>query len=183
MYTLVMVVQVHTNRRRPGDRMAMSRKVVRGLAELYVLQTPAAGTLRLVREGSPATTERQSVRGPRDAAAIMAGIFMSETAEAFYVIMLDVQHRVIGDPVLITRGILDSSLVHPREVFRPAILVGSAAIVVAHNHPSGDPDPSRQDRAVTTQLVAAGLLLGIPVNDHVVVGGGNYRSFAEMGIL
>jgi DNA repair protein RadC len=74
-------------------------------------------------------------------------------------------------------------LVHPREVFRIAIALGAAAIVVAHNHPSGDASPSAEDHAVTRQLVAAGRILDLPVHDHIIVGAGCYTSFAEAGLL
>jgi DNA repair protein RadC len=92
------------------------------------------------------------------------------------------QHRLERD-VTVTRGILNSSLVHPREVFREAIAERAAAIVLVHNHPSGDPAPSLDDRVVTEQLVAAGRLLDIPVHDHVIIGRGRYTSFAEAGLL
>ena len=82
-----------------------------------------------------------------------------------------------------TRGILNSSLVHPREVFIYAIVARAAAIILCHNHPSGDPTPSADDRIVTEQLVAAGKLLDIPVLDHVIIGRGRYTSFAEAGLL
>ena len=92
------------------------------------------------------------------------------------------QSQVLAD-LLITRGILNSSLVHPREVFRAAIAEAAAGIIVVHNHPSGDPTPSADDRAVTRQLVDAGRLLTCPVYDHVIVGGERYVSFAEAGLL
>jgi hypothetical protein len=84
-------------------------------------------------------------------------------------------------PTVVTRGILNASLVHPREVFVAAILAQAAAVILVHNHPSGDPTPSADDRLVTEQLVAAGRLLDIPVHDHVIVGRGRYESFAELG--
>src|SRR5207249_2057129 len=92
------------------------------------------------------------------------------------------QSQVLGD-LLITRGILNSSLVHPREVFRAAIAEAAAGIIVVHNHPSGDPTPSADDRSVTRQLVDAGRLLDVPVYDHVIVAGDRYVSFAEAGLL
>ena len=95
---------------------------------------------------------------------------------------MDAQHRLERD-ITITRGILNSSLVHPREVFREAIAERAAAIVLVHNHPSGDPSPSPDDRLITTQLVQAGRVLDIPVADHVVIGRGRYLSFAESGLL
>lgn len=94
------------------------------------------------------------------------------------------QHRLAGGaPLVITRGILNSSLVHPREVFLAAILARAAAVILCHNHPSGDPTPSADDRRVTEQLAAAGRLLDIPVHDHVIVGADSYVSFAEAGLL
>src|SRR3982750_583263 len=102
--------------------------------------------------------------------------------EEFHVAVLDAQHRLERD-VTVTRGILTSSLVHPREVFREAIAERAAAVILVHNHPSGDPTPSADDRIVTEQLVAAGKLLDIPVHDHIIIGRGRYTSFAEAGLL
>src|SRR3989449_10547191 len=99
-----------------------------------------------------------------------------------YTTLFRSQSQVLAD-LLITRGILNSSLVHPREVFRGAIAEAAAGIIVVHNHPSGDPTPSADDRAVTRQLVDAGRLLDVPVYDHVIVGGAHYVSFAEAGLL
>ena len=122
------------------------------------------------------------VRSPRDVWQHYAPRLQDLPVEEFHVAVLDAQHRLERD-VLVTRGLLNSSLVHPREVFREAIAERAAAIILVHNHPSGDPTPSADDRAVTEQLVAAGRLLDIPVHDHVVVGRGRYVSFAEAGML
>ncbi len=102
--------------------------------------------------------------------------------EEFHLLTLDAQNRVTRQ-ALITRGILNSSLVHPREVFRAAIAEAAAGIIVVHNHPSGNPAPSADDKAVTIQLVEAGKLLDMPMYDHVIVGGDRYFSFAEAGLL
>ncbi len=102
--------------------------------------------------------------------------------EVFYVLLLDSRHRVLRS-VEVSRGSLNQSLVHPREVFAPAIRESAAAILVVHNHPSGDPTPSREDREVTTRLVEAGDLLGVPLLDHVVVAGKDFQSFADRGWL
>jgi DNA repair protein RadC len=102
--------------------------------------------------------------------------------EEFHVLLLSTQNEVIRDH-LVTRGTLDASLVHPREVFRPAIAHAAASVILIHNHPSGDPTPSAEDRSVTRQLVSAGEMVGIEVLDHVVVGEGRYVSFAEAGML
>lgn len=122
------------------------------------------------------------VRSPSDVVAIYAPQLQDLPVEEFHVAVLDAQHRLERD-ILITRGLLDSSLVHPREVFREAIAERAAAVILVHNHPSGDPSPSTQDKLVTEQLVAAGRLLDIPVHDHIIIGRGRYVSFAEAGLL
>jgi DNA repair protein RadC len=107
-----------------------------------------------------------------------------EETEVFWILALDAQHRVIRNrPITVTRGLLNSTLIHPREVFRLAIHANAAAVILVHNHPGGDPTPSADDKAITAQLVAAGRLLDLPVVDHVVVGRGRYLSFAEGGLL
>ncbi len=97
--------------------------------------------------------------------------------ECFVVFLLNVKNRIIAKEV-ISLGILDGSLIHPREVFKAAVCAGAASILVAHNHPSGDPSPSGQDREVTTRLREAGKLLGIPLTDHVIVGAGTNEHFS-----
>jgi len=134
------------------------------------------------RAGAEWREEGVPVRSPRDVFAAFAPRLEDLPVEEFHVAVLDAQHRLERD-VTITRGILNSSLVHPREVFREAIAERAAAIILVHNHPSGDPTPSADDRLVTEQLVAAGRLLDIPVHDHVIIGRGRYSSFAESGLL
>lgn len=134
------------------------------------------------RLSAEAADEGEPMRGPRDVWRWYAPRMESLTVEEFHVAILDAQHRLERD-VVVSRGILNSSLVHPREVFREAIAERAASIVLIHNHPSGDPNPSADDRAITSQLVAAGKLLDIPIQDHVVIGRGRYVSFAEAGLL
>jgi len=126
--------------------------------------------------------EGMEVRSPRDIYRLFGPRLEDLPVEEFHVAVLDAQHRVERD-ITITRGLLNTSLVHPREVFREAIAERAAALILVHNHPSGDPTPSLDDRTVTDQLVAAGQLLDIPVHDHVIVGRGRYTSFAEAGLL
>jgi len=146
-------------------------------------------TLRLVRECSFAAPDGYpgddiAIMSPRDVFERMTPFAERETVEVFWLLSLNAQHRLIGNaPEAVTRGILNSSLVHPREVFVYAIVARAASIVLCHNHPSGDPTPSADDRGVTQQLVAAGKLLDIPVMDHVIIGRGRYMSFAEAGLL
>ena len=134
------------------------------------------------RLGSESRAEGTPVLSPRDVFAIYAPRLEDCPVEEFHVAVLDGQHRLERD-VLITRGLLNTSLVHPREVFREAIAERAAAVILVHNHPSGDPTPSPDDQRVTAQLVAAGTLLDIPVADHVVIGRGRYVSFSEAGML
>lgn len=128
------------------------------------------------------TPPPERIRGPADVHRYYAPRLRDLAVEEFHVLALGSQSQVQGD-LLITRGILNSSLVHPREVFRAAIAEAAAGIIVVHNHPSGDPTPSADDRAVTRQLVDAGRMLDVPVYDHVIVGGDRYVSFAEAGLL
>lgn len=122
------------------------------------------------------------LRSPPDVVAAFAPRLEDLAVEEFHVAVLDVHHRLERD-ILVTRGLLNTSLVHPREVFRAAVAERAAGVVLVHNHPSGDPNPSPEDRLVTSQLVAAGELLGIPVLDHVIIGRGRYSSFRESGLL
>jgi DNA repair protein RadC len=138
--------------------------------------------VRLVREPGTATRPAVRIRTPGDVHRLLAPRVQPLDQEAFYVIALGSQSdvRAVHE---VTRGLLNSSLVHPREVFRAAILAGAAGIILVHNHPSGDPTPSADDRAVTRQMVDAGRLLDVPVYDHVILAGDRYVSFAEAGLL
>jgi len=134
------------------------------------------------RLAAEAREDGAPMRSPRDVFAVYSPRLEDLPVEEFHVAVLDSQHRLERD-VTVTRGILNSSLVHPREVFREAIAERAAAIILVHNHPSGDPTPSADDRLVTEQLMAAGRVLDISVHDHVIVGRGRYTSFAESGLL
>ncbi len=135
--------------------------------------------VRYARETRPAVLR---VRAPEDVVRLLAPRLRDLDVEQFHVLALDSQNQVIRD-VLVTRGLLNSSLVHPREVFRAAIVEAAAGIVVVHNHPSGDPTPSIEDQSVTRQLVAAGRLLDLPVYDHIIIAGDRYVSLATLGLL
>jgi len=124
----------------------------------------------------------EPIRGPGDVFARVGPLLRDLRQEEFHALLLNTQHRVIRN-VLVTRGILDAALIHPREVFRAAIVESAAGVILVHNHPSGDPSPSREDREVTHQLVAAGSAVGIPVLDHVIIGEGSFVSLAERGGL
>lgn len=119
---------------------------------------------------------------PKQAAAFLMPAFGSRAVEQLGVILLDTKHRVLRTTVL-TVGTLNSASVEPRDIFREAAIGGAAALVVFHNHPSGDPTPSPDDVEMTRRLVAAGVLMGIDVVDHIVLGDVRYCSFKEMGQL
>lgn len=121
---------------------------------------------------------RASMRSPRAVFEEVRPWLRGAEKETFLVLLLDAKHA-LQRTVRVSEGTLTSSLVHPREVFGPAIREASAAVVVAHNHPSGDPEPSREDLDVTRRLADAGRLLGIPLLDHVVVGDGTFVSLRE----
>lgn len=119
-----------------------------------------------------------AIRGPEDVFRHFHPRLRHATQERFFVVLLDGRHRVLRVE-LVSQGTLTASLVHPREVFRPALRGAAAAVVLVHNHPSGDPTPSREDREITDRLVRAGELLGVPVLDHVVVAERGFRSLRE----
>jgi len=113
--------------------------------------------------------DRPRLRGPEDVVRFIAPHLRSLRHEEFHVIILNTRHRVLSTR-RVSQGILDASLVHPREVFAPALEARASAIILVHNHPSGDPEPSPEDRRVTRQMSEAGDVLGIRVLDHVIVG-------------
>jgi DNA repair protein RadC len=163
--------------RRPVAELARVRGV--GLAKATRVHAALELARRLAGEGPE---RRLAVGSPADVHRWCLPALRDLVVEEFHLLTLDVQNRITRD-ILITRGILNSSLVHPREVFRAAIAEAAAGVIVVHNHPSGDPAPSPDDRSVTQQLVEAGRLLDVPLYDHVIVAGEVYFSFAEAGLL
>lgn len=130
------------------------------------------------------------VDSPERVFQYMGGAFEADpTVEWFYVILLNRKNRPLGR-VAVTKGTATATLVHPREVFRPAVLANSSAVIVVHNHPSGDPSPSQADIRATRQLREAAATIQIDLLDHVIIGekdtdpcGTGYYSFAEAGLL
>ena len=134
------------------------------------------------RPDVPAFDSRTSLKTPREAVAFLAPMLDHEPCEVFVVIFLNTKHQLLSFHE-VSRGTLDSTLVHPREVFKAALLTNAAVIVLAHNHPSGDPSPSPDDEVLTLRLKAAGEVLGVDVVDHVIVADGRHYSFKEGGRL
>ena len=152
------------------------RRAAPHVREARIVYRPTRRPLRNLRTDVPIGT-------PRDVAAVLAPLVDESPQEVFAVLTLTTRHHPIRFYEL-TIGTLDASLVHPREVFRPAILANAAAIVATHNHPSGDPTPSAEDATLTRRLCQAGELLGIELLDHLVTGhDGRYVSFRELGRL
>jgi len=133
------------------------------------------------RVGEKIETEKE-INSPESAVEVLRPKFEGLTQEALYVMCLNSKNKIIG-VTLVSLGILNSSLVHPREVFKPAILMSAASIIVAHNHPSGNPEPSQEDIQITKQLVEAGKIIGIPVYDHLIVTESNHTSFASRNLI
>jgi DNA repair protein RadC len=128
----------------------------------------------------PAVRERPRFRTPSEVAAYLLPQYGSRPVEQFGVVMLDTKHRLIRIKIVAV-GSLDTAVVHPREVFREATAASAAAIVLFHNHPSGDPTPSADDLVLTSRMVSAGSVMGIDVVDHVILGDQRYYSLVESG--
>lgn len=162
-------------------------RAVKGIGDVKALELRAA--LELGRRA--AAENRGRLPAIREPAHVLA-LLQKETAqldqEVFWVLLLDQKYRLRRAPEPVTKGILDASLAHPREVFREAVRMAAAAIIVAHNHPSGDPTPSAEDVRSTRQLVETGKVIGIQLLDHVVIGGQRphpapYVSLRESGLV
>jgi len=142
--------------------------------------------LRVVKERSGNYDfEDKKISSPSKARDILEEVFeLSELAEEVFIIMcLDTKNKVTG-LFKVSQGSLNSCIVHPREVFKRALMQNASSIILAHNHPSGDTTPSSEDISMTKRLDEAGNLLGVAVLDHIIVGAnGNYRSFKEGGLL
>jgi len=124
---------------------------------------------------------RPAIRTPADAAAIVGPDLRFQETERFWVLLLNTKNEVL-DRIEVSRGGLASSPVHPREVFKAAVRRGAAGVILVHNHPSGDPTPSQADLAITARLRQAGLVMGIPIIDHLIVGDGRFVSLRERGV-
>jgi DNA repair protein RadC len=126
------------------------------------------------------TRDRVQIKSARTAAELLLPQYGNRPVEQFGVLLLDTKHRVLRTLVL-SVGTLDASIVHPRDVFGAAAAAGAAALVLFHNHPSGDPKPSTDDIDLTRRLAAVGMLMGIDVIDHVILADARYYSFREEG--
>lgn len=138
--------------------------------------------LSVVRDGS-IVSDWRGMTTSSDAATIVRLMLDSNDREEMVALMLDAKHRVVAVHSVAV-GSLSMCIIHPREVFKAAIVSNAAALIIAHNHPSGDPTPSREDHELTKRLREAGALLGITILDHIVIGEEcRYYSFADSGTL
>ena len=142
--------------------------------------------VKLVKESTHrySTIAHRQIHGPADAAEVFNAVFdlANEAQEVFCALVLDAKNSILGAQE-ITRGTLNGSLVSPREVFKPAILHNAASIIVGHNHPSGSTEPSKEDIAATERLGKAAQILDIPLLDHIIIAGTDYRSLKEDGMV
>ena len=160
---------------------------IKGMGAVKSQQLKSAFELarRLSEEVAP---ERQAIRTPEDVAQTLREQARVLETELFWVLALDSKNRLLRPPIEATSGLLNASLAHPREIFKEAIRCNAAAVILAHNHPSGDPGPSKEDLSITKRLIDAGGIIGIQVLDHVVLGRqtlgrSDYLSLRESGLV
>jgi DNA repair protein RadC len=187
--------------RRGKDAVEVAREVlaaygslaqVAGCEVLELARLPGVGRVKAARLAAAfELTRRLRARtpgartplgSPAEVYAAFGPLMEDLKREVFRVALLDAQNGLVRD-VVISEGTLSASLVHPREVFKPAILESAASVILLHNHPSGDPTPSREDIRLTRQLVECARLLDLRLHDHVVIGRGRFVSLAERGII
>lgn len=123
-----------------------------------------------------------TIKSPKDLHQHYHSLFDNQVRERFVVFWLNSANKVVGFEI-VSEGILNSSVTHPREVFRGAIVATAASIIIAHNHPSGNTEPSEEDLKVTRQIAESGRILGIPVHDHLIFTDTGYNSLAELGLI
>ncbi len=172
---------------RVGGREGLPEATLASLAGLPGLGPAKAAALVAAVELGRRLAERPlrigaRIGGPEDVERHFLPRVGDRARESFHVLLLDGRHRLLAEEE-VSVGTLTASLVHPREVFRGAVAAAAAGLVLVHNHPSGDPSPSAEDRSVTRRLGEAGRILGIAVVDHVIVARGGHYSFREAGAL
>jgi len=162
-------------------RGAAELQRLKGMGAAKAVTILAAAELgRRVQRGAPLAG--QQVREPRDVVRYLGPMMRELKQETVKVVLLNAQNRVMKE-VTVSEGSLTGSLVHPREVFRPAVVEAAASVIVVHNHPSGNPEPSAEDIALTRRLWQTGRTMGIPLHDHVIIAGDTYTSLHAAGLL
>lgn len=156
-------------------------KSIKGIGRVKAIQIMAALELSK-RISSSSVNERTAVKSPGDVGRLLMESMRYIKKEVFKLLMLDTKNHIIRQ-IDISVGSLNSSIVHPREVFSPAIKACCSSVLLVHNHPSGDPEPSSEDIETTQRLVAAGNILGIKILDHIIIGDGRFISFKERSLI
>lgn len=167
--------------RQLGSRSQQELRKYHGLGAVKAASLLASFELGRRTAAGPAA-DRLRIISPEDVVRKYQPLLRDLNHEVFKVLLLDSANQLLRD-VKVSDGILNSSLVHPREVFRHAILEPAASIILLHNHPSGNPEPSPEDLQVTKQIVEASKVIGIPVHDHIIITPHSFTSFAERGLL
>ena len=157
-----------------GSLLKLSQASVKELCSIHGVGQAKACSIKAVfalarRISGQLAVEKFRIQAPESAAEYLMPVFAGKKQEEFHVVLLDTRNCIEKD-IMITRGLLDRSHVHPREVFREAVSTGTSKVLLAHNHPSGDPTPSKQDIISNENLVEAGSILGIQVVDHIIIG-------------
>ena len=175
------IVTDHGNLRRIAAKSAQELMRIKGIGEAKAVGLIAAFEIGRRLQGLK-EDPRIVLRSPEDVAQLMIPRLRDVNTEIFFVLILDSQNALVRE-VELTSGTLNASLVHPREVFKAAIDHRAASIIVVHNHPSGNREPSREDIQITKQLAEAGKIVDIPLHDHVIIAGNGHTSLAEQGYL
>lgn len=155
---------------------------IKGLGKVKCMELAATLEIGHRIAQQPAQQTAANFREPESVYRLLSPLARALQQEIFWVLLLDTKNNLIGQPVETTRGLLDSSPVHPREVFSKAVRYSAASVILAHNHPSGDPTPSKEDIDITRRLVEAAQILGIRVLDHLIIGkpSSNHPSYLSL---
>ncbi len=172
-----------------ADHTELVQHHIRGLGKVKAMELSAAMELGLrIAARTKKSFESTKIECPCDACKVMQPFADNLKQEYFWVLLLDTRNRLIREPVEVSVGLIDSTPVHPREIFTEAIRYRAKSIILVHNHPSGDPTPSSQDVKITRRMLDASKLLDIPVRDHIIVGRTycdppSFVSLREQGLL
>ena len=170
-----------------GNIKAISQASIEALSEIKGVGLAKAAQLKACfelgkRQDLEPELKNYDIKNPQSVVKAIRASIKDKAKEHFKLILLDTRNKIIGIST-ISIGTLNASLVHPREIFKEAIIHNSASVVLAHNHPSGDPEPSEEDLTITKRLVKSGKILGIEVIDHIIIGKTNFSSFKERGLI
>ena len=155
---------------------------IKGVGKTKAVTVAAAIQLARRLQVEESSTDDKILRSSAEVAKLYTPRLCDLNKEIFMILLLASNNRLIKD-CIISEGVLNASVVTPREVFREAVMGMAAAVILVHNHPSGNPEPSREDIQLTRQMVESGKMMNIPVLDHIIIAGNRYSSFADKGLL